>query len=185
MCEQTDGDLARDAAVKFGLLYSAGRVAIKLKLLPWSADSCLDAIAKCYFAARELLPDSGVALRRSIQKLVSRLKALPKSEGLARNTDYDTLMGFRSGVGGVEQCVIKCEAFNRIFSTAGDRKLVLDRLIEQNRIVLAASKDSASGVQAKPKEQFPWPDGKRRRSFEIRWPTTATQGKPKKPKSVS
>ena len=54
----TDGDIARDVARNFGLIYAAGVLGIKLRILPWTAQELLDAISKCYFAARECLPDA-------------------------------------------------------------------------------------------------------------------------------
>jgi hypothetical protein len=67
--DNSDGDIARDVAQKFGLIYAGGRLGIRYGLLPWQQSDLLDAISKCYFGARELLPDDGVALRRGIKAL--------------------------------------------------------------------------------------------------------------------
>ena len=66
--------------------------------------------------------------------------------------------------------VIKRDAFNSIFASGTQRALVIEWLIQKQRITLATPKASAGAPSPKPQEQFMWPDGKRRRSFEIRWP---------------
>ena len=163
----TDGDLARDVAGKFGLLYGAGRVAIELRLVPWSNEELLDAIAKCYRTARDLLPDRGVALRRAIRALGTRVRSLPMLTKPPKGIDYEKLDGYREVKDGVHRFTIKCESFGKTFASTADGALVLDRLIEQGRITLAVSTMATPGSSPKPREQFDWPDGKRRRSFEI------------------
>ena len=69
--------------------------------------------------------------------------------------------------------VIKCDAFNSIFASGTQRALVVEWLIQKQRITLATPKASAGAPSPKPQEQFIWPDSKRRRSFEIRWPRKA------------
>jgi hypothetical protein len=167
--EQTDGDIARDIAGKFGLLYGAGRLAIKLKLVPWTKEELLDAITKCYLAARDLLPDTGVALRRGIQALKQRLQALPERSELPQGAQYKDLDGYRTREAAY-RCIIKREAFNAIFPNTSDRALVLDWLLQKRIITTAESRKAGPGSSPKPKEQFDWPDGKRRRSYEIRLP---------------
>ena len=66
--------------------------------------------------------------------------------------------------------VIKRDAFNSLFASETQRALVIEWLIQKQRITLATAKTSAGAPSPKPQEQFIWPDGKRRRSFEIRWP---------------
>ena len=66
VCDEYDGDVARDVAEKFGLIYAAGRLGIRCGLLPWDKPELLDALTKCYIGARDLLPDDGVAIRQGI-----------------------------------------------------------------------------------------------------------------------
>ncbi len=167
--EQTDGDIARDVAGKFGLLYGAGTVAIQLKLVSWTKEELLDAITKCYLPARDLLPDTGVALRRGIQALKPRLQALPERSELPKGAQYKDLDGYRTREAAY-RCIIKREAFNAIFPNTSNRALVLDWLLQKRIITTAESRKAGPGSSPKPKEQFDWPDGKRRRSYEIRLP---------------
>ena len=66
--------------------------------------------------------------------------------------------------------VIKRDAFNSIFGSGTQRALVIEWLIQKQRITLATSKVSAGAPSPKPQGQFIWPDGERRRSIEIVWP---------------
>jgi Domain of unknown function (DUF927) len=61
--EGTDGDVARDVAGKFGLVYAGGMLGIRLGIVPWNQAELLDAITKCFRSARDVLSDEGVVLR--------------------------------------------------------------------------------------------------------------------------
>ena len=93
VCDEYDGDVARDVAEKFGLIYAAGRLGIRSGLLPWGKAELLDALTKCYFGARDLLPDDGVAVRQGIKALRAKLRQLPRtSKKAATVPDYQKLM---------------------------------------------------------------------------------------------
>ena len=87
VCDEYDGDVARDVAEKFGLIYAAGRLGIRCELLPWGKTELLDAITKCYIGARDLLPDDGVAIRQGITALRAKLRKLPRisKKAVAKN----------------------------------------------------------------------------------------------------
>ena len=165
----TDGDIARDVARNFGLIYAAGVLGIKLRILPWTAQELLDAISKCYFAARECLPDDGVALRRGIAAVNALLRRLPASDRLAE-ADYADVDGYWVVAPSSKRYRIKCEAFNAAFASAHDCELVLDWLIRKGFITLAMPKAALAGSKPRPKKQHDWPDDERRRSYEIRVP---------------
>ena len=170
----TDGDIARDVARNFGLIYAAGVLGIKLRILPWTAEELLDAISKCYFAARELLPDDGVALRRGIAALRVGLLKLPVKD---RVTNHSSTDGFCEPGPNSTRYVIKCDSFNSLFDGVHDRDLTLDWLIRHRWITLAMPKDPSANSKAKPKNQHDWPDGRRRRSYEIRVPRKSRTAK--------
>jgi hypothetical protein len=170
VCDELDGDIARDVARTFGLLFAAGMLGIEVELLPWSQQELLDAIKKCYRGARRLLPDKGVALRRGIRALELRLRSLPSLAKLPKGTDYEGLHGYRAREPDFYRCMIKREAFNAIFPSTSDCNLILNWLLQTRRITTAVSKNATPGSSPQPKEQFPWADGQRRRSVEIRWP---------------
>jgi Domain of unknown function (DUF927) len=169
--ESGDGAVARDVAAKFGLVYAGGMLGIKFGIVPWQADELLDAIAKCYRAARDILPDEGVALRKGMGVLsacLGRLRRLKELEG-DRSTDWDRIDGYRARSKHRNRYVIKREAFNAIFATTVQQDLVLRHLIRGEQITLAMS-NGGSGTTIKPKKQFIWPDGQRRRSYELTFP---------------
>jgi uncharacterized protein (DUF927 family) len=171
VCDEFDGDVARDVAEKFGLIYAGGMLGIQYKLLPWEETELLDAVAKSYVAARALLPDDGVSRRQGITALRAKLRELPRiSKKAAAETDFDEIDGYRKRRKKVNQYVIKCDAFNSIFVSRNQRSLVVEWLIQKQRITLATTKASAGAPAPKPKKQHSWPDGERRRSFEIVWP---------------
>jgi len=171
VCDEYDGDVARDVAQKFGLIYAAGRLGIQCELLPWDKSDLLDAITKCYIGARDLLPDDGVAIRQGITALRAKLRKLPRiyKKAVAK-TDFGKFDGYRQRRKNVNRCFIKREVFNSVFASRTQCALVVDWLIQKQRIVLATSKVSAGAPSPKLKKQCIWADGKRRRSFEILWP---------------
>ncbi len=167
--DDKDGDIARDVAEKFGLIYVGGILGIRSGLLPWNRVELLDAISKCYFGARELLPDEGVLLRQGIKALGQKLGGL-RSLSDVQSRDLEKLDGYRVRKKTAYRCLIKREVFNAIFASKRQRGLVIDWLIKKNRITTAVAKTSEPGANRRLKEQFPWADGQRRRSVEIRWP---------------
>ena len=77
-CDDFDGDVARDVARKFGLIYAGGMLGIRCGLLPWDRKELLDAVGKTYIQARQLLPDDGISLRLGIAALRDKLHQLPQ-----------------------------------------------------------------------------------------------------------
>jgi hypothetical protein len=150
---------------------------IKAAILLWTKEELLDAVTKCYLAARELLPDEGVALRRGIPALRERLRQLPSLSNLPTGKTakayYANVDGYWIRESDMYRCIIKCDAFNSIFSSTYDRNLVLNWLIRERRIAFAVSKAATPGSEPQIKKQHEWPDGERRRSYEIHWPRSA------------
>ncbi len=173
VCDQYDGDVARDVAEKFGLIYSGGRLGIRFGLLPWDKDELLEAITKSYVGARDQLPDDGIALREGIKALRVRLRDLPVLPGAQQANiaaNFNKVDGYRQRQEGVTRYIIKREVFNSIFTSGTQRTLVIDWLIENQRITLAVPSAHTGAAELKPKGQFIWPDGVRRRSYQIVWP---------------
>ena len=169
VCDELDGDVARDVAEKIGLIYAGGMLGIRCGILPWGEAEQLGALTKAYIGARDLLPDDGVAVRQGIKTLRAKLRQLPRT---SKTTvpGYHNIDGYRERQKKVNRYVIKCDAFHSLFASGTQRALVIEWLIQQRRITLAIAKTSAGAPAPKPQEQLVWPDRKRRRSFEIRWP---------------
>jgi hypothetical protein len=165
--DESDGNLARDIAEKFGLVYAAGRLAIQFRLAPWKSVVLREAIKKCYFASRNLLPDDGVTFRAGKEALLSFLKALPKDSKIDRD-DNSSLDGYCEVQPRRFRCLVKREKFNSIFETNAQYGLVTDWLISNKRVTVAATSTGPKKI----KEQHFWPDGERYRSVEIIWPMT-------------
>jgi hypothetical protein len=174
VCDTADDVVARDVAGKFGIICAGGLLGVRLGIVPWTKDELLDAIGKCYRAARNLLPDEGVALRQGLAILEARLKKLDRSKKLKRkqvtSSDWDKLDGYRRLLSKKHQYFIRREVFNALFATAAQRNLVLNHLIESGRITMAVAKGGDASAMGKPQDQFIWPDGGRRRSYEIVFP---------------
>jgi hypothetical protein len=169
VCDGFDGDVARDVAAKIGLIYAAGMLGIRCGLLPWAEAEQLDALTKAYIGARDLLPDDGVAVRQGIETLRAKLRQLPRT---SKTTvpGYHNIDGYRERQKKVNRYVIKRDAFRSLFASEMQRALVIEWLIQKQRITLATAKASAGAPAPKPQGQFVWPDGKRRRSVRILWP---------------
>jgi hypothetical protein len=174
VCDEFDGEIARDVAEKYGLLYAAGMLAVRYELVPWEKNELLYAITKCYVAARDLLPDDGVSVRQGVRNLRGRLRSLTRisdlPKGKAAKDSPERLDGVRERLKARTRYLIKRDAFNSIFASATQKDLVIEWLIQKQRITLATPHTSVGAVDPRPKEQFKWPDGERRRSYEIIWP---------------
>jgi putative DNA primase/helicase len=174
VCDDFNGDIARDVAEKFGLIYAGGMLGIRYRIVPWSEGELLDALAKAYAAALAVLPDDGASLRRGRAELKKQLRELPSismpNGGDALQLDYEKLPGYRWRTSEARHYVIKNENFTEMFASAEQQRLVVAWLTKKKRITLASPKKSSDGGARSPKRQFTWPDGKRRRSFEIVWP---------------
>jgi putative DNA primase/helicase len=118
VADSNDGTVTRDVAAKFGLVYAGGLLGIKFGIVLWQQEELLDAIAKCYRGARDLLPDEGVALRQGLALLMGRLGGLPRRKVLQANgaTDWRKIDGYRVRRDGRDRYVIRREKCSTGFS---------------------------------------------------------------------
>jgi hypothetical protein len=116
-----------------------------------------------------LLPDDGVAVRQGIESLRAKLRQLPRT---SKTTvpGYNNIDGYRERQKKVNRYVIKRDTFRSLFASETQRALVIEWLIQKQRITLATAKTSAGAPAPKPQGQFVSPDGNRRRSVRILWP---------------
>lgn len=152
--------LEADIIRKFGLIYAGGALAIEGAGLPWTQRALLDALSKGCNAALESLPSEERTRQAGWQLLLARLKSLPQKRKIKRS-EYSSIDGYVEPKPGRYRCVIKNDKFNRMFSNALQRKMVMDELARRGWITLSRSQENQG--------QFIWPDGVRRRSLEINW----------------
>lgn len=170
-----DGILSRDVAETFGAAYAAGALAIRSNLLPWRERDLLDAIGKIFYAAKALLPDEGVALRNGLKSLRSLLKDIRHTARLGVDEiDFDKARGICESKTSHRCYLVKNEAFGAIFATPQEKTLVLNWLRKKGRLTLVGSRQ-APRENRNAREQLEWPDGTRRRSYEIRQPRRAVR----------
>lgn len=82
-------------------------------------------------------------------------------EKLRRSDDIDDFEiepGYRVSRMGPARFVVKVDAFNALFETDTERRDIINWLGSSKLIVTSSS-------SSKPKYQFKWPDGERRRSY--------------------
>jgi hypothetical protein len=105
---------------------------------------------------------------KALAILADYLQRLPPRKMLRgdKSTDWGRVDGYRVRTKDANRYVLKREVFNATFATEVQRDLVLQHLIGENQITLALRKGGVS-ASATPKKQFKWPDGQRRRSYEI------------------
>lgn len=152
--------IARNVARKFGVVYAAGRLAIKFKLVPWKREDLFSAIESVFHDAKTLLPDRErelVTAQATLREFVDKLKHRKKID------DYEVKPGYRVTRKGHTRFVVKIDAFRALFETDAERRDVLSWLGRSKLIVTSSS-------SGKPKYQFNWPDGKRRRSYTFSLP---------------
>lgn len=160
--KKANGPLAYDLAQKFALLFAGGCLAIKFKLLPWTRTELLAAIGKSFRSALALLPDKHVLLVRGQKAMNSLFDKLHAKEELERGR-FHRVEGYKTKRGSRDVFMIKRNRLHAIFESKEQRNLVLGWLITTKQLSLTSS---AKGRNIA-KHQHMWPDGKRRRSYQI------------------
>jgi Domain of unknown function (DUF927) len=161
-----------DLARKFGLIYAGGRLGIDAKVLPWRKADLLEAIKKSYGGARALLLDDELLLERGRAALLQYLKTLPGLKKLKDATPSDVAGFVDHQKDSCHRCIVKTEAFSGVFVNRHQKRLVIADLIREGIMTLATRKE---GTQPVPQSQFMWPNGKRVRSYEIKWPWNSSK----------
>ena len=124
--------------------------------VPYKACSTFTRVAACTLALSPY-----IVTRHELPRISGKAATIP---------DFDGLDGYRNRRKKVNRYVIRRDAFNSLFASGTQRALVVEWLIQKQRITLATPKASAGAPSPEPQGQFIWPDDKRRRSFQILWP---------------
>lgn len=162
-----DGDDVRDLARSFSILYGGLVLAEHAGLVPWDRKHSGRAIMKCFRRARAVFRDDAFELQNGLNALRAALIALDD----VRNhddlvwIDFEKVLGFRDMRSQPSSAIIKNDAYNALFDSDAQQRLVTRYLLEQGH--LRRSDSSSSGKKPEPMRQFSWPDGKRRRSLQI------------------
>lgn len=154
-----------DLARKFSIIFAGGMMAVESVGLDWHPDDVLETISRCYQGAADTLFPERLLLKSGRLALKTWLMNLPKIDGLDAK-ECGSIDGYVSAAKRSYICTVKIDSFNRVFDNVPQRELVLAELEAQGQITLAAKTDAA---RRGPKEQFKWPDEKRRRSYRISW----------------
>jgi hypothetical protein len=162
----SDNTDVADLARKFGLIYAGGRMGIDAKVLPWKRADLFDAIKKCYDGARALLLDDELLLERGRKALRSYLMALPRLKKL-KGAAFTDASGFVDDQETCHRCIVRTEALSGVFASRHQQRLVTAALTQEGMVTLASRRGN---TQPGPQLQFTWPNGKRVRSYEIKWP---------------
>ena len=93
--------------------------------------------------------------------------ALPTLNKVEKNRKATDIPGFVDEQDGCFRCVVKTEALSRIFASRHQQRLVIAALTQEGMVTLATRRGNG---QPGPQLQFMWPNGKRVRSYEIKWP---------------
>ena len=167
-----DGAEAHDLAMKFGIIFAGSCRAVEYGIVSWSREGALAAAKVCYRRARALLRDDGLLIQDELERLRGALIALPVVRvGAVKRKQPDKAIGFRERDKDIRRCVIAVEALARHFTSTRQQQLVLRWCAENARLTLAKVKNERDGLCQK--EQFFWPDGRRKRSYEFKIPVSA------------
>ena len=170
----TDGDLTRDLARKFGLLYAGALLALEADVVAWSEIRIRNALTRAYRGARDLLPDDDARdLREGRRNLTTLLKSLPVLEKRHRKDpsriEIELGNGYRSTSEDARFAMVRVETFHSAFTSVPQRTLVESWLVASGRVDVAHAKTNAR-IGPRIKDQHIWPDGRRVRSVLIRRP---------------
>jgi hypothetical protein len=158
--------------MKFGIVYAGSCRAVEYGVVAWSREEALEAARVCYRRARALLPDDGLLLQDGIERLRGTLISLPVIRvNKVKRKPPEGAIGFRELDKDIRRCVIAVEALAPRFSSMRQQQLVLKWCADNQRLTLAKVKGKRDGLC--PKEQFIWPDGRRKRSYEFSIPVSA------------
>lgn len=167
--DELDGELSRDIARKFALLYAGGMLARRFHLVEWSKADLLSAISECYVRAKSLLRDDGVVLREGLLLLNKKLQSFPTWTHETKD-QFDvefceSIDGLKRPREGHKLHLIKGDSFDAIFDSLDQTRLVEDWLLKGGMITPSRKNEGAREAKC----QHSWPDGRRRRGLEIRW----------------
>jgi hypothetical protein len=167
---ETIGD--QDLARKFGVIYAGGRLAISARLVPWTNLELRDAIVRCYQASSAAAPSDAAVSQQGRDKLRAFLRSFPTIGALREDS-----VGFVEKQPKANRYIVTTEAFARVFASKQEQTLVMDALLQDGWLTPS---QKVNGSKLTPKKQFSWPDHKRVRSYEIRWPRGSSSSKNKK-----
>ena len=163
-----DSSQVRDMAKKFGLLYAGGVLAVRFEIVPWTEGDVLSALTTCFGRARGMVSDDAKLLKDGLELFREYIAALPMCASDGGPTCYEAADGYRQRLKNVETFTIKVDAFNSVLPFVSQRTLVQNWLLENAYLEVREIRGPCNTKRLRPREQFQWPDGQRRRSYRIK-----------------
>jgi uncharacterized protein (DUF927 family) len=179
---ETD-QVVRHLAKNFGLIYAAGITAARLHTVPWSEKSVLNAVRRCYRAARRNIKTEADLLRVALLRLQERI-ADPAAILPAEKTLSPTRLVRADGYWGKgatkDTITVRARAFKDWFDDPRHAKLVLDFLRGQGCLPGKSKSPSRGTAIVWAETQPQWPDHSRPRSIVMRLKRTLFEERSKK-----
>lgn len=166
----------RDIGKNFALLFAAGILAIRMKVLDWPERVIHDSISQCFRDAIGNLRTEDRLLRRGkadLRKMISSSTVidLRNKSRPVRKAFPATCEGFIEKRGKKTTITIVGVAFKNCFRDSLSSKLILDWLADAGRGVNFKTRAQRGSDSIKWAESQPeWPDGKRHRSIVFHCP---------------
>jgi hypothetical protein len=152
--QQRDDDfLIREITKKFAAIYAGGTLAVRLGILPWNESVVLRAVKRCYFAARGQLNVDGDIAARGLRRFRKRVSNLMPGEGYYKANS--------------RIAVVSADAYRNWFDSKHQACFTLESLLTRKVLRPRKSVRPKVGSWEWAETQPRWPDGSRRRSFEM------------------
>jgi putative DNA primase/helicase len=154
--------LAKECA----LIAAAGRIAVDLKIVPWTEELVIKCARRCFRAARRSLRLEADVANEGLRALMGDLEKCPLSKRIKVN-DYDGIDSFRCREHDRPVAIVRAARLPLFLPDSRQRSAVLQRLHTAKALIGARSPAKSGRGILWAESQRTWPDGKRRRSIVI------------------
>jgi hypothetical protein len=166
---KSDSPPLKHLASSFAHIYSAGALAVELRILRWKKGFVLKCVKQCYRDAKRALRTPEELQRRGLELL---LKHVDSGKFVKIGKRPPKMMqdacGFFVTTEGEQKVTIRAKNFKALFSDRRQPRLVLDWLHEHGGVTpTSTGKPNSANDLVWAETQKTWPDGKRVRSIVI------------------
>jgi hypothetical protein len=165
---KSDGPVARHLARNLAHIYAAGKIGVRLGILPWDASLVLKSMRRCFVDARAAMNTPDDLLRAGLRIFGKQLKGAHVIEWKKNTPDskLKNAQAFWVGKGSHYHLTVCAKHFLSWFTDARQSALVLKWLLEKKALAKPAPRSTINGI-VWAESQPVWPDGIRRRSIVI------------------